>query len=748
MSLTVIQRPNQNGVWIAAKNPVIYKMTRKDYTWTLLVTSAGDTSIRIATDVTASFVAGDTIWLEADDGAYSATGSVVSSAYGTYTTVVTDIPFVANNAAGYINTTTQRLNYYVGIDVYKSVDNTLIGTVNYYPTKKGLLTIDISQPLQSVLDPSIAAISNGIIYQDTNITEGFYIKYTEFWTGSANPATIDLQVQFSNSTFQTSLSPWLQTGDIFSQESWTWISNAVIKSDATSSGYRDSNYLYQVNPSGNNWPIGTYTIHFIGDNSAIGPDNGTLLCKIYGSNDSLLNISLLATSSNIATGAFAIDITFTTTIAQQIFIIEFYIGAPGNKTVTTLNSVVMTTMPADTIYSIYGAKQIGSDAYYSSYVNGLLVTLLDSLQLASGEYFSLSYISSSGGVYDWIKKSYYNAAGILLFSTYIKSTNNTHTYSTLNPPSADFTSVPSSIYTLFQKLDFTDAILPDRNIANAGTITWLGNSLLIGTGTTSKTWCAPFFLAQNSSVSFSFSFTLTGNATNVTPHLYLFNSSGTVLSGSVNIFTGSNGIYTGTGSITNSGASDAYFIGFDFTNASGADKTLQLNSLLINIPSSAIRIDFKGIRLSISTTYTEIATLFTTIIGNIISCTKNPITLMWRNSLGGESSWTFNFNQEIVQKLQDPYKNKQYTLFDQNLTLTQFNALNELFTLGQIYQTPLIELTTSIDKTEARIGQQVYIIDSNGNKTGVIVLSGENKTMTKRNKHTLQATIELPEIFG
>jgi hypothetical protein len=561
-------------------------MTRKDYSWTTLINDTGNTSIQIATDVTASFVAGDVIWLEADDGAYSASGTVVSSTFGAATTVITTVPYVANNAAGYINTITHRPNYYVGIGVYKSTDNTLIGTVNYYPTKKGLLTIDISQPIQSDLDSDIPDF-DGKIVQDVNTFTGYYIKYTEFWTGSAESTTDDV--------------------------------------------------------------------------------------------------------ANIG-------------------------------------------------YAIFGARQIGRNNEYSDYISLKALTNLDTLQLNVGEYYCLSYISHTGGIGDWIKKSWYDLSGTLLCITYIKSTNNTTAYAG--------TSVPIGVYTLFQKFDLSDSITPDRNINNAGTIAWSSNTLLLADGTTSKSWVAPFFLAQNKSISFSYSFSLTGNATNVTPKLYLFDSTGTVLTGSVNIFTGSNGTYTGTGTITNSGSGDAYFIGFDFANASGANKTLTLNSLTVSIPS-ATRVDFKGIILSSSTTYSETAIRFATIIGYVTSCLKNPITLFWRNNLGGESSWTFNFNQELVQKLQDPYKNKQYTLFDQNLTLTQFNALNDLFTLGQIYQTPIIELTDEVNKTEARIGQQVYIIDpSNGVPLGVIVLPGENKTLTKRNKHIFQVTIELPEIFG
>ena len=585
MALTITS--TSTGGFFAAKNPIIYRMTRKDYAWNTLVTSGGNTSIQIATNVTAFFVTGDTIWLQSDDGAYSATGTIISSAFGAATTVITNIPYVANNASGYINTITKRANYYVGVGVYKSTDNTLIGTVNYYPTKKGLLTIDISQPLQSVLDSDVPDFS-GTIVQDVDTFEGYYIKYTEFWTGSSE-----------------------------------------------------------------------------------------------------------ATTSDIA-----------------------HIG-----------------------YAIYGARQIGHDSSYSDYANSLALTNFDSIQLNVGEYYCLSYISSTGGTGDWIIKNWYDASGTFLCATYIKSHNNTTVYAG--------TSVPIGVYTLLQRFSLSDLITPDRNIDNAGTIAWTSNSLLLATGTTSKTWTSPFFIEQGKSITISYNFILTGNATNVSPHLYLFDSNGTLLTGSVVLFTGSNGTYTGTVSITNSGSGDAYFIGFDFSNASGANKTLTMTSLTVLLPT-AQSIEFTGRKISSSTTYTETGTTFAnSITGNVTSCLKNPITLFWRNSLGGESSWTFNFSQDVVQKLQDPYKNKWYTLYDQSLTLGQFNALNDLFTLGQIYQTPIVELTDEVDRTEARIGQQVYTVNPvNGVPTGVIVIPSENKTLTKRSKHNFQVTIELPEIFG
>lgn len=603
MSLTVTQRPNQNTVWVAAKMPVIYKMTRKDFTWTTLVTSAGNTSIQIAGNQTANFVTGDTIWLQSDDGAYSASGTVVSSAFGAATTVITTVPYVANNATGYINLTSRRPNYYVKTDVYKSVDNTLAGSVNYYPTKKGLLTIDVSQPLHNVLDPSIASIpaiastADKLILQDSNITEGFYIKYTEVWTGSGNSATDD--------------------------------------------------------------------------------------------------------SGNIS-------------------------------------------------YAIYGARQLGvnslgqgNDAYYGDYVNLKALTNLDSLLLAQNEIYSLSYISANGGNNDWIRKKWIGPDGNIICSTYLKSTDAT----------AIFTSVPKSVYTLFQKFSFIESLTPDRNIAVIGTIDWTSNSITLVTGTTSKAWSAILFVAQNKSISLSYDMGLSGNGIPVGINLYLFDSSGTVLINTV-LFTQATGNRTGSVTITNSGGADAYFIGFDFANPTGANKTLSINSLSIDVSQSSTvnisKVEFTGLTIASGTPYNETGLLFAAIQGNIMQCTKNPITLMWRNSLGGQSSWVFNFSQDLVYKLQDIFKNGWLTVYDNNVTYAQYNALHDLFTLGQIYQTPIIEFTTSIDKTEARIGQQVYYVylaDNIINKLGVVVIPSENRTITKRNKHLFAATIELPEVF-
>jgi len=586
MSLTVTQRPNQSGVWVAAKNPVIYKMTRKDFTWTTLVTSGGNTSIQIATNVTASFVAGDTIWLQSDDGAYSASGTVVSSAFGAATTVITTVPYVADNASGYINIISRRPNYYVGVGVYKSTDNSLIGTVNYYPTTKGLLTIDVSSVLLSVLDPSISIaisekfIENAGISELSTAVKDFYIKYTEFWTGSGNSAT-----------------------------------------------------------------------------------------------DDVANIS----------------------------------------------------------YGVLAANQIGQSGYLTT---NAFLTKFDSLKIMIGEFYCLSFADTVGYTSWFIKKSWYDPSGTLFASSYVVSI----------PVTA-----LKSIYTYSQALSnnfstmlsWREVLTPYINI-DAGT-SWTFFPTTITTAASSKWGSALCYAPSGITFDIYWTIQISGSAATYQLELGWFDTNGTIISSSV-ISTGSvpSGTISGTKSITS--GSNVQYVGLKLSPTNIGNVTAGGTGLYLVVPNTKNRIDFMAASIPATLPYAE--TDITTSISSLIVQACNAITLFWRNSQGGESSWPFGYTQDSVQKLQDPFKNNWLTLYEQNLTLAQFNALNELFSVNQVYQTPIIELTTSVDKTEARVGQQVYTVDTSGNKIGVIVIGGENKTRTRNKRHSFQVTIELPEIFG
>lgn len=131
---------------------------------------------------------------------------------------------------------------------------------------------------------------------------------------------------------------------------------------------------------------------------------------------------------------------------------------------------------------------------------------------------------------------------------------------------------------------------------------------------------------------------------------------------------------------------------------------------------------------------------------NIIEDCQNIVMLAWRNSLGGWECYPFTYNQEYTWHYSDR-KAKRLTLFADNLTLAQWEAIQGLNTLGDLYQTPINEMTTSLNRTSATIGQSVYVLNSDGTKTGVNVIGQANTTATKQKTHSAVVTIEYPELF-
>ena len=124
----------------------------------------------------------------------------------------------------------------------------------------------------------------------------------------------------------------------------------------------------------------------------------------------------------------------------------------------------------------------------------------------------------------------------------------------------------------------------------------------------------------------------------------------------------------------------------------------------------------------------------------------NTVMLQWKNSLGGDECFPFCCNQEYTFHYSDR-KAKRLTLYADNLTLAQWEAIQGLNTIGELYKTPIVELTASIDRTMATIGQAVYVLNSDGTKTGVNVIGSPNTTNTKQKKHSAFVTIEYPEQF-
>jgi len=179
---------------------------------------------------------------------------------------------------------------------------------------------------------------------------------------------------------------------------------------------------------------------------------------------------------------------------------------------------------------------------------------------------------------------------------------------------------------------------------------------------------------------------------------------------------------------------------FAVTKVANAGKLLRLspnNALAIPSDASYLTIRYERTGLTLS----EIKFI------DIKDHCSNPIFLWWRNSLGGDAFWMFDFNQNYSYRYDNGRKAERYVLFASNLTDNEFDAISELNTLGEVYDVAYTELTTSVNKSQARIGSQVYMMDATGKKTGVIVIPTEVSTKTKFSRNKIQITIELPEIY-
>jgi hypothetical protein len=206
MSLTITQRPYQTidgvrSVWNAAAHPLIYKMQRKDFTFASITNSGGFVRLVLSSshgDVSASFAVNDVVYFTTDAGVYDTTGTVTASSYSAPNTLVTLSTAYISSSTGFVNNDDLRSLYGVDVDVY-DLDGVLMNddSFRFTPTSKGLITADISSIVKAQMIANNDADLTGTtkVFDDTNIYQGFYIKYTEVWLGSANSATSDYQYE-------------------------------------------------------------------------------------------------------------------------------------------------------------------------------------------------------------------------------------------------------------------------------------------------------------------------------------------------------------------------------------------------------------------------------------------------------------------------------------------------------------------------------------------------------------------------
>lgn len=133
---------------------------------------------------------------------------------------------------------------------------------------------------------------------------------------------------------------------------------------------------------------------------------------------------------------------------------------------------------------------------------------------------------------------------------------------------------------------------------------------------------------------------------------------------------------------------------------------------------------------------------------DVIQPCQNPVYLMARNSLGGVLHWMFDQNQEYGLDYDNQIKAKRLTLTSDHLTINEWESLQDFITLGTVYRNSIVEFTSSTIKTSTRVGQQIYVVGTDGSKIGVVALNTRNNTLTRRVRHIFELEIEYPEIFS
>jgi hypothetical protein len=127
---------------------------------------------------------------------------------------------------------------------------------------------------------------------------------------------------------------------------------------------------------------------------------------------------------------------------------------------------------------------------------------------------------------------------------------------------------------------------------------------------------------------------------------------------------------------------------------------------------------------------------------------KKQVYLVWKDSTGGDAQQMFSVNQEHAHINKSGVRVKRLTLFADSLNYIRWEAINELNQPRETYRNNIIELNSSVVKTNSMIGQQVYIVASDGSKIGVVVVPTQARTDSKQERHSLTLTIELPEFYA
>lgn len=402
---------------------------------------------------------------------------------------------------------------------------------------------------------------------------------------------------------------------------------------------------------------------------------------------------------------------------------------------------------ANPSWVVRGARQIGD--LYGGYLKEYsepnatptrkFLTRFTNPTLWAGRKSTLSFIDSdvSTTVRTLVKKTRYNSDNSVWGATYDL------------PEYAG--STVKGVYEVFEDLSSPYALLYDKE--NGAGTSWsnLGTStpiqVVLAAGGASKMAIFPVQMLLGKTYEVKTSVTVAAGAGAETIKVRI---SAITLAGTVRYTVDSANLNQGTTtevafSAIIPAASDTYFIGIEIIHNGGVNaRTVTHNYSKVTIPTS-YKVDYQIVTLTSTIAATE-TVVSETLTHFCQDAPDNIVQLFWKNPLGGDSNYVFGYSQEISYK-QDGYKRKRMILYATGLSQADWDALNDLNSIGELYQPSYQELTTSVNKTHARRGVQVYSVDASGKQIGVVVVPSEVKAKTRQIQTSIDIVIELPEVY-
>lgn len=202
MGLSVQQTPNQvNGVtksiFVAARNPILYKFLRVDNLWNQINNNGGFHQLQFnGIDLTAYYQVGNSVYVSHGTGAFFAT--ITASAFSAGNTLVTlTTVYVAIPGTGFSNNLSKRTDWKVEIEVFRASDNTSLTDFkfSYYPDRTGICNAYVHTILAAFLSPDWA---NPVTSNEAEVGSDlrFYVKYNEYYDGVAQAVVNDSANQY------------------------------------------------------------------------------------------------------------------------------------------------------------------------------------------------------------------------------------------------------------------------------------------------------------------------------------------------------------------------------------------------------------------------------------------------------------------------------------------------------------------------------------------------------------------------